>query len=148
MIFGGTRWLDSFPIMTHLPCFPKLNKAASIISPEWDLNPPVVVGLPPIQALHQEKSTCMYLFQYFATVRLQSCQFCTIYTLKSTRGSSATTILVFRYSEAFTPPAPFQTLTFFSSIALSRKFRSLLDSGVSLILVHSLPVVLWYLFHD
>lgn len=64
------------------------------------------------------------------------------YILKSMHSSSRMSILVLshRYS--------LRTLTFFSSIAFSRKFRSLLDSGVSLILFHSLSVDVQYFVHD
>lgn len=66
-------WLDPFHANPGSPCFSKLNKAAAIVSPEWDLNPPVVVGLPPIQALHQEKSSILWIV---TTVVLKYVELC------------------------------------------------------------------------
>lgn len=57
-------WLDSFHANPDSPCFPKLNKAAAVVSPEGDLNPPVVVGLPPIQALRQKKSSILRILTH------------------------------------------------------------------------------------
>lgn len=88
------------------PCFSELNKAAAVVSPKRDLNPPVVVGLPSIQALHEEMGDISICIPRWTSASpsslLESCAH----------------------------------LTFFSSIALSRKSRSLLDSGVSFILPH------------
>lgn len=66
MTYGRMKkwWLDSFHANPDSPCFSKLHKAAAIVSPEWDLDPPVVVGLPPIQALHRDKSSIPRIFTW------------------------------------------------------------------------------------